>query len=95
MFQMKESATGYQQFERQLARRLARKAQRTSQSQAKQALRSALMVIVALGMGFLSACSNVREEVVAGKIEAQEKKERTYVGTSKTRSIWAIEVSRN
>lgn len=95
MFTVKDSATGYQQFERQLARRLARQTKGTSSSQAKQAVRSALVVILALGMGLLSACSNVREEVVSGKAEAQETKERTYVGHAKTRSLWAIEVSRN
>jgi hypothetical protein len=96
---MKKAATGFQQFDRQLVRRLKRQVERTSgrtlSRQAKQAVRSALVVIVSLGMGLLSACSNVREEVVSGKMEAQEKTERTYVGTAKTRSLWAIEVSRN
>jgi len=99
MFQTKKSATGFQQFDRQLVRRLkhqiAKSPHRAVNSPAKQAVRSALVVIVALGMGLLSACSNVRDEVVTGKIEAQEKTERTYVGTAKTRSLWAIEVSRN
>lgn len=95
MFQFTKSASGYQQFERQLQRRLAN--QRFNRhhfvGQSRQVVRSALVLILSVWMGLLTACSSVRDEVVAGKTEAQQEVSRTYVGHAKTHSLWAIGVN--
>lgn len=88
MFQLTNFVSEPQQFERPLQRPLG-----NQYFNRRHLVRSALIVILSVWMGFLTACSNLRDEVIAGKTEAQQEVERTYVGHAKTHSLWAIGVN--
>jgi hypothetical protein len=88
MFQLTNFVSEPQQFERPLQRPLG-----NQYFNRRHLVRSALIVILSVWMGFLTACSNLRDEVIAGKTEAQQEVARTYVGHAKTHSLWAIGVN--
>jgi hypothetical protein len=53
--------------------------------------RGFLLLVGSLGLGLLSACSNVKSEVVASKTEASSSLTRQYVGHASRNSLWSIE----
>lgn len=53
--------------------------------------RGVLLIVGSLSLGLLSACSNVKSEVVASKTEASSSLTRQYVGHASRNSLWSIE----
>ncbi|MDZ4085075.1 MAG: hypothetical protein U1E10_19185 [Bdellovibrionales bacterium] len=52
--------------------------------------RGVLLMVGSLSLGLLSACSNVKTEVIASKTEASSSLTRQYVGHASRNSLWAI-----
>jgi hypothetical protein len=53
--------------------------------------RGVLLIAGSLSLGLLSACSNVKTEVIASKNEASSSLTRQYVGHAGRNSLWSIE----
>jgi hypothetical protein len=53
--------------------------------------RGVLLIVGSLSLGLLSACSNVKTEIVASKTEAASSLTRQYVGHASRNSLWSIE----
>lgn len=53
--------------------------------------RGVLLMVGSLSLGLLSACSNVKTEVIASKNEASSSLTRQYVGHAGRNSLWSIE----
>ncbi len=69
----------------------AKSSARTSLISEKKPVRTLLLIVGSLSLGLLSACSNVKTEVVQGKMEASSQLTRQYVGHASRNSLWSIE----